>query len=134
MLISVQYDETHVHKLLSSIVKHSNSDIVNLLSELICKDSKAVDYLFKLNIGDKLPDIIPKGTIVKIHKNGYWSSHADELSKHGLIDFENKTIAVIDSFDGHCQYLEYKVVINLPNNDKMFLHCKADCIEIIEEF
>jgi len=77
MMVSVTYDDSDVAKALEKIVKDPNAkEFVKLLTPMICSNSSAVDYFFKLMLGNKLPEVIPNGTLckVRVDRLGYGSN------------------------------------------------------------
>jgi hypothetical protein len=67
MRISVTYDDTDVAKAFSKIIKDPNAEeFVKLLTPMICTSQQGTEHFFKLMLGNKLPDLIPDGTLCKV--------------------------------------------------------------------
>ena len=86
MNVSVTYDDSDVATALDSIMDHHNTkEFVKLLTPMLCQSSQATTLFFKLMLGNKLPDIIPVGTLCKTHVNnlGYGSYKENIKNKYG---------------------------------------------------
>jgi len=139
MNISVTYDETDVAKTLRSIINHPNKDeFVKLLTPMICNNSAAVDYFFKLMIGNQLPDTIPIGTLCKmpVSNVGYGMDKDATLQKYG--DSDGNIVVTVKDFRGYHEYSQYHVeytgINNKGNIQKDSAYVRAAEIEVIEEF
>lgn len=129
MNIHVNYDETDVYKLVDSIISHSNRDYVRLIAELIAQDSKAVEFAFKLAIGNKLPEIIPNDTLVKVNTNHIYVDYRLKIQQQNLADQNGIAIGKIKCYNGCTKWQEYDVTIG---DDSYSFQAKH--IEIMEEF
>ena len=139
MKISVNYDDTDVAKAFSKIIKDLNAqEFVKLLTPMICSSSQACDYFFKLMLGNKLPDIIPNGTLCKISVNdlGY-GSHKDAI-REKFADENDKVVVTVKEFRGYHEYSEYVIeytdVLDSGATKKDTTYVQARDLEVIEEF
>jgi hypothetical protein len=139
MRISVSYEDTDVAKALSKIIKDSNSEeFVKLLTPMICSSQQATDHFFKLMLGNKLPDIIPNGTLckVKVANLGYGSNK--DMIRQVYADDEDKVIVTIIDFRGHHEYsqyhIEYTDVLDTGTTKKDSTYVRETELEVIEEF
>ena len=139
MRISVTYDDTDVAKALSKIIKDPNADqFVKLLTPMICSSSHACDHFFKLMLGNKLPDIIPNGTLCKISvSNLGYSSHKDAI-REKFADENDKVVVTVKDFRGYHEYSEYHIeytdVLDNGATKKDTTYVQAKDLEILEEF
>lgn len=139
MNISVTYNETDIAKALRSIVNHPNKDeFVKLLTPMICNNSAAVDYFFKLMIGNQLPAIIPVGTLCRMPVStiGYGMDKAVTREKYA--DSDGCIIVTVKDFRGYHEYSQYHVeytgIDDKGNIRKDSVYVRATEIEVIEEF
>lgn len=111
MRISVDYNDSDVAKVLSELIKHKNKDeFIKLLTPYLSADSKVTQHIFKLLIdGNKLPEVIPNGSLCKIHVDnlGYGSNR--EAIKDTLADSDNTVIVTIKRFIGYHGYSHYEI-------------------------
>lgn len=138
MLISVNYVDSDVAVLLRKLINDDNSeDYVKLLTPLICGNSRVIQHLFKLSIGKKLPEIVPKGTICKININHIYSGNKKAI-KERFADAEDKILAVVVDFNGYHDYFDYKIKIqDINENDvaeDLIINVDGEKLEIVEEF
>ena len=138
-MVSVTYDESDVAKALEKVIKDPNAkEFVKLLTPMICSNSSAVDYFFKLMIGNKLPDTIPNGTLckIKVDNLGYGSNKA--AIRERFADDEDKIIVTIKDFRGYHEYSQYHVTYkNVEQNGTTKdgdAYVSSNELEIIEEF
>lgn len=138
MIVSVTYDETDVAIALKKIIKDPNSEeFIKLLTPMLCQSQPASSLFFKLMLGNKLPDVIPVGTLCKTSANnlGYGSNKELIKSKYG--DEKGKVIVTIAEFKGFHDYSNYKIFytnVDEHGNDKRdYTHIQADELEVIEE-
>lgn len=140
MKISVEYQDTDVSKVLEDIIKHKNKDeFVKLLTPMICSSSNACKYLFRLLIdGNKLPDIISKGTLCKTHIDNLGYGANKDLLKKKHADADGKIIVTIHEFKGYHEYSNYEVIYNNVNSDDSITEEKTYVsfkdVTVIEEF
>lgn len=138
MRINVTFDETDVAKVLTKIIKEPNAEeFVKLLTPMICQYSNASDWFFKLMLGDKLPEVIPNGTLCKtnISNLGYGANKKAIKAKYG--DEFDKVVVIVKEFKGFHEYSSY--MINFTNidehgNDKKdYTYVQASELAIIKE-
>lgn len=139
MRISVNYDETDVAKALSKIIKDSNSEeFIKLITPMICSSQQATEYLFKLTIGNKLPDTIPDGTLCRMPVStiGYGMDKA--LTREKYADSDGCIIVTVRDFRGYHEYSQYHVeytgIDDKGNVKKDSTYVRANELEVIEEF
>jgi len=137
--ISVNYDNTDVAKALSKIIKDSNSEeFIKLLTPMICSSSFACEHFFKLMLGNKLPDIIPVGTLCKIHYSNLGYGVDKDATKKKYADQDENVVVTIKEFRGYHEYSPYLVECmvvtgaGLTKLDTTYVQEKD--LEIIEEF
>ena len=139
MNISVNYEDSDVAKALESIMKHPKKDeFVKLLTPMICQSSYATNHLFKLLIGNELPEVIPSGTLCKITVNNLGYSSNKELIQEKFGDDDGKVTVTIKEFRGYHEYANYNIEYTnvLPNGstNKDSTYVQGKDLEIIEEF
>ena len=139
MKVSVNYDDTDVAKALSKIIKDSNAEeFVKLLTPMLCNNSQAVDYFFKLMIGNKLPALMPNGTLCKIAVDnlGYGSNKRAITDK--FADQDGKVVVTIKEFRGYHEYSQYSIEFTNVQPDgttkKDYTYVNLYDLEVIEEF
>lgn len=139
MRISVNYDDTDVAKALSKIIKDSNAEeFVKLLTPMICTSQHASEYFFKLMLGNKLPDVIPNGTLCKISvSNLGYSSHKDAI-REKFADENDRVVVTVKDFRGYHEYSEYHIeytdILDSGATKKDTTYVQARDLEVIEEF
>jgi hypothetical protein len=138
MNVSVSYDESDVAIALGKIIKDSNSaEFVKLLTPMLCQSNNASTWFFKLMLGNKLPEIIPVGTLCKINVNslGYGANKTALLSIYA--DERDRIVATVKEFKGFHDYSEYTIsYINIDQNDKDiqdWTTVRGRDLEVIEE-
>jgi hypothetical protein len=139
MRISVNYDDTDVAKALSKIIKDSNSEeFIKLLTPMICTSQHASEYFFKLMLGNKLPDIIPNGTLCKVPVNQLGYSSHKEAIREKFADDDDKVVVTVKEFRGYHEYSEYLIeytnVLDNGITKKDTSYIQAKDLEVIEEF
>lgn len=138
MKVSVTYDDTDVAKALSKIIKDSNSEeFVKLFTPMICCSNQAVDYLFKLMIGNKLPELMPVGTLCKMHYSNLSYSADKEVTKQKFADKDEKVTVTVKEFRGYHDYSTYLVESMVVKGNSTLLdttYVNAKDLEVIEEF
>jgi hypothetical protein len=139
MKISVTYDDTDVAKALSKIIKDSNSEeFIKLLTPMICGSSQAVDHFFKLMLGNKLPDIIPNGTLCKMYYSNLGYGVDKVATKEKFADQDENVTVTVKEFRGYHEYSPYNVecmvvtTAGLNRLDTTYIQTKD--LEVIEEF
>ena len=138
MNISVTYDDSDVATALDSIMDHHNAkEFVKLLTPMLCQSSQASTWFFKLMLGNKLPEIIPVGTLCRINVNslGYGANTTALLSIYA--DERDRIVATVKEFKGFHDYSEYTIsYINIDQNDKDvqdWTTVRGSELEVIEE-
>jgi hypothetical protein len=139
MKISVNYDDTDVAKALSKIIKDPNSEeFVKLLTPMICDSSQGVNHFFKLMLGNKLPYVIPEGTLCKISINSIGYGIDKEATRQKFADMDDKIVVTIKEFRGYHQYAEYVVeytgVVAAGTTRVNTDYVAEKDLEVIEEF
>jgi hypothetical protein len=138
MRISVTYDETDIVKALTKIIKDPNAEeFVKLLGPMLCQSNNAVNRFFKLMLGDKLPDVIPTGTLCKISVNNLgYSCNKDAIrAKYG--DENGNVVVTVKEFRGYHDYNNYHIeytsvdALGVDRIDNTFV--QADELEVIKE-
>ena len=139
MRVSVTYDDSDVAKALEKVIKDQNAkEFVKLLTPMICSNSSAVDYFFKLMLGNKLPEVIPDGTLckIKVDRLGYGSNK--EGIRERFADEEDKVIVTVKQFRGYHEYsqyhIAYKNVLDNGTTKDDDTYVSSNELEIIEEF
>lgn len=139
MKISVTYDDTDVAKALSKIIKDSNAEeFVKLLTPMLCGSSQAVDHFFKLMIGNKLPEIIPNGTLCKMYYSNLGYGVNREATRDKFADQDENVTVTIKEFRGYHEYSPYTIecmvvtTAGLNRLDTTYVQTKD--LEVIEEF
>jgi len=139
MRISVNYDDTDVAKALSKIIKDPNAEeFVKLITPMICSSSHASGYFFKLMLGNKLPDVIPIGTLCKIPvANLGYGSHKEAI-REKFADEDDKVVVTVKEFRGYHEYSEYLIeytdVLDSGATKKDTTYVQTGDLEILEEF
>ena len=139
MRISVNYDDTDVAKALNRIIKDSNSEeFVKLFTPMICGSSQTCDHFFKLMLGNKLPDIIPNGTLCKMHYSNLSYGVDKDATKEKFADQDENITVTIKEFRGYHEYSEYHIeytdVLDSGATKKDTTYVQAKDLEVIEEF
>jgi hypothetical protein len=106
---------------------------------MICSNSNACTHLFKLLIdGNKLPDVIPNGTLCKIHVNDLGYGSNKDLIEKKYADQDGKVVVTVREFRGYHEYSNYEINYNNVHEDesvteeKTYVSMKDICV--IEEF
>jgi hypothetical protein len=139
MRVTVNYEDTDVAKALSKIIKDSNAEeFVKLLTPILCNSSYGVEHFFKLMIGNKLPDIIPIGTLCKMDVLNVGYGMDKELTKQKFADQDDKIVVTIKEFRGYHEYspyiVEYTGVVGTGTTKLDTVYLREDQLEVIEEF
>lgn len=139
MKISVNYDDTDVAKALSKIIKDSNSEeFIKLLTPMICGSSQTCDHFFKLMLGNKLPNVIPNGTLCKVNVANLGYGVNRDAIKEKFADDDDKVVVTIKEFRGYHEYSEYHIeytnVLDNGATKKDSTYVQAKDLEVIEEF
>ena len=140
MNVSVTYDDSDVAHALKKIIKDENSEeFVNLLTPFLCQNSQATTWFFKLMLGNKLPKVIPNGSLCKILVQDLdYNANRSALLRSNLVDDNDKVIARVHEFRGWHEHSNY--VIKYSNwhqdNDHAYeekSYVQAYALEVIEE-
>lgn len=137
--ISVNYEESDIAKALEQAITHPNKEeIVKLLTPLICSSERATTHFFRVLLGNKLPDVLPEGTLVRVplNKLGYLTP-TDELDGSKYVDVEGRIIGKVRGFRGYHEYSKYIVeYTNIVNGKEKTETTYIDDseFEVFEEF
>ena len=136
MKISVSYDESDVAKALGKIIKDSNSEeFIKLFTPIICNSSQTCEHFFKLILGNKLPDIIPNGTLCKMHYGNLGYGVDKEATKEKFADQDENVTVTIKQFRGYHEYsqytIEYTNVLPAGTTKKENAYVQAKQLEVI---
>jgi hypothetical protein len=139
MNISVTYDDSDVAKALSKIIKDPNAEeFVKLFTPIICGSSQTVDHFFKLAIGNKLPDILPDGTLCRMPVSSISYGIDREATLKKYADSDGCIIVTIIGFRGYHEYSQYTVeytgITNAGDARKDTTYVRETELEVIEEF
>jgi hypothetical protein len=139
MKVSVTYDDSDVARALEKVIKDPNAkEFVKLLTPMICSNSAAVDYFFKLMLGNKLPEVIPDGTLckIKVDRLGYGSNK--NAIRERFADDEDNVIVTVKQFRGYHEYSQYHIAYKNVLDDGTIkddnTYVGSNELEIIEEF
>jgi hypothetical protein len=139
MRVTVNYEDTDVAKALSKIIKDSNAEeFVKLLTPILCNSSYGVEHFFKLMIGNKLPDIIPIGTLCKMDVLNVGYGMDKVLTWQKFADQDDKIVVTIKEFRGYHEYspyiVEYTGVVGTGTTKLDTVYLREDQLEVIEDF
>jgi hypothetical protein len=138
MHISVNYEDSDVAKTLESIIKHPNSaEFVKLLTPMLCGSSEGIQHFFKLIIGNKLPEVIPIGTLcyMPINQMSYGSNKV--LVAESDLCVNDTIIVSIQGFRGYHEYstylVEYTTILEDGTRKKEITYVSAEYLTVIDE-
>ena len=138
MRISVTYEDSDVAKALAKIVKDPNAkEFVKLITPMICTSQHASEYFFKLMLGNKLPEIIPNGTLcrVSVANLGYGSNK--QAIQEKFADALGNVIVTVKDFRGYHEYsqyhIEYTDVLDNDTTKKDSTYVQYKDLEVIED-
>jgi len=139
MRISVTYDDTDVAKAFSKIIKDPNAEeFVKLLTPMICTSQQGTEYFFKLMLGNKLPDLIPDGTLCKVPVASLGYGSNKEAIREKFADEDGKVVVTVKEFRGFHEYsqyhIEYTDVLDNGATKKDSTYVQAKDLEVVEEF
>jgi hypothetical protein len=139
MRIAVSYDDTDVAKALSKIIKDPNQEeFVKLITPMICTSQQATEHFFKLMLGNKLPDVIPEGTLCKIKVDNLGYGSNKEMIRKVYADDEDRVIVTVREFRGFHEYSQYHIAYKDVKDDGTSkddtTYVRAEELEVIEEF
>ncbi len=112
MDIRIKITDTDISLLLNTILVDSpnKDEIANLLSYFICNNLKISEYLVSVHLGNKLPKIIPNGSLCKLHvKNLGYDANKTAILQSDLSDDLGYVIVKVKEFRGYHEYSEYIV-------------------------
>jgi hypothetical protein len=138
MKVSVNYEDSDVAKALESIIKHPNSaEFVKLLTPMLCSSSESIQHFFKLIIGNKLPEVIPIGTLCYMPINQIsYSTNKDLLFESDLC-IDDTIIVSIQGFRGYHEYstylVEYTTILDDNSRKKEITYVSAEYLTVIDE-
>jgi len=138
MKISVSYEDSDVAKALESIIKHPNSaEFVKLLTPMLCSSSQGIQHFFKLMIGNKLPEVIPDGTLCYMPVNQISYSANKDLIGNSDLCIDDNIIVSIQSFRGYHEYstymVEYTNILEDGTRKKDTTYTSVDYLTVIDE-
>jgi hypothetical protein len=140
MKVQVTYEESDIAVALDSIMEHHNAkEFVKLLTPMLCQNSQATTWFFKLILGNKLPEVIPEGTLCKISVQDLdYNANKSALMKTHLVDDQDKVIARVKEFRGWHEHSNYTIRYTNwhHDNDKEYeetSYVQAYTLEVIEE-
>jgi hypothetical protein len=139
MRISVTYDDTDVAKAFSKIIKDPNAEeFVKLLTPMICTSQQGTEHFFKLMLGNKLPDLIPDGTLCKVPVASLGYGSNKEAIREKFADEDGKVVVTVKEFRGFHEYsqyhIEYTDVLDNGTTKKDSTYVQAKDLEVVEEF
>ena len=138
MKISVSYEDSDVAKALESIIKHPNSkEFVKLLTPMLCSSSQGIQHFFKLMISNKLPEVIPVGTLCYMPINQMSYSSNKELVANSDLCIDNNIIVSIQGFRGYHEYSDYMVehttILEDGTRKKEITYTSTEYLTVIDE-
>ena len=136
--VSVNYEDSDVAKALESIIKHPNSaEFVKLLTPMLCSSSQAIQHFFKLMIGNKLPEVIPDGTLCYMPINQMSYSSNKDLIGNSDLCIDDNIIVSIQGFRGYHEYstymVEYTNILEDGTRKKDITYVSAEYLTVIDE-
>jgi hypothetical protein len=140
MNISVQFEDSDLHRVLSDMIVHPNKEeYLKLLVPILCESHKASDWFFRLHMGKKLPKVLTKGTMcyIGVKYLGY-SASKDEIRNSNLCNDKDQVVCKIKEYRGIHNYNAYTITFTDfdPTGNPVESTCtvsEEDLIEI-EEF
>ena len=140
MNVSVTYNDSDVAHALRKIIKDENSEeFVNLLTPFLCQNSQATTWFFKLMLGNKLPELIPNGSLCKmLVRDLDYNANKNALMNTHLIDNECKVIVRVKEFRGWHENYNYIVRYTNIHDDhggeyEESSYAQVESLEVIEE-
>ena len=138
MHISVNYEDSDVAKALGSIIKHPNgAEFVKLLTPMLCGSSEGIQHFFKLMIGNKLPEVIPTGTLCYMPINQMSYSSSKVLVAESDLCIDDNIIVSIQGFRGYHEYSDYMVeyitILVDGTRKKEITYTSAEYLTVIDE-
>lgn len=140
MNVSVTYDDSDVAKALESIIEDPNrKEFVDLLTPLLCQNSQATTWFFKLKLGNKLPEVIPNGSLCKmLVRDLDYNANKSALIKTDLVDNQDMIIVRVKEFRGWHENYNYMVTYTNIHHDhggqyQENSYAQVEYLEVIEE-
>lgn len=111
MRISVQFEDSDLHKILSDMIVHPNKEeYLKLLVPMLCESHKASDWFFRLHMGKTLPKVLTKGTMCYIGvKYLNYSANKDKIRKSNLCNDQDQVICKVQEYRGIHNYSAYTI-------------------------
>lgn len=137
----VNLNDQDLCKAVEDLINHKNKkEIAKLLSLVLLDNLDACDWLFKLILGGKLPDIIPDNTLCLVNIN-QMSYTVDKKLLLGS-KFDNglaQMVCTIENFRGfHRNYYTYdikhKVILESGDIRETVSGISYNALTVIEEF
>lgn len=135
---SVTYEDSDVAKGLDLIIKHENKqEFIKLLTPMICAYHPAVDHMFKLLIGHKLPEVFPIGALckIKVEQLGYGANK--DLITARFADTDDTIVVTVKEFRGYHEWApyvcEYTNVYEDGSTSKERAYIQSNELELIKE-
>jgi len=127
MKISVQFEDSDIHRVLSDMIVHPNKEeYLKLLVPILCESHKASDWFFRLHMGKKLPKVLPKGTMCYIGvKHLGYSASKEEIRNSNLCNEQDQIVCKVEEFRGVHNYSAY--VIRFTDFDASGQPTEATC-------
>jgi hypothetical protein len=127
MNISVQFEDSDLHRILSDMIVHPNKEeYLKLLVPILCESHKASDWFFRLHMGKTLPKVLTKGTLCYIGvKHLGYSASKDEIRKSDFCNDQDQVVCKIEDYRGIHSYSNY--TISFTDFDPAGNPVKATC-------
>lgn len=140
MKISVQFEDSDLHKVLSEMIVHPNKEeYLKLLVPILCESHKASDWFFRLHMGKTLPEVIPNGTMcyVKVTNLGY-DSNKESIRSSTLCNEQDQVVCRVKEFKGYHNYSMYTIGYTNVNSNGDHVEATTsvdqEALVAIEEF
>lgn len=140
MNVSVTYEDSDVAIALENIIEHHNhKEFVKLLTPLLCQNSQATTWFFKLMLGNKLPEVIPNGSLCRISVQDLdYNANRSGILKSHLVDDQNKVIGRVKEFRGWHEHSNYVIRYSNIHQDhggvyEESSYVQAHQLELIDE-
>lgn len=140
MKISVQFEDSDLHKVLSEMIVHPNKEeYLKLLVPIICESHRASDWFFRLHMGKTLPEIIPNGTLCYIQVNNLsYDANKDAIRSSTLCNEQDQIVCTVREFKGYHGYSMYTIGytgVDVTGVQKeSTTNVDQEALSIIEEF
>lgn len=138
--IHLALEDTDLFNCLKGIINHPNGDeIAKVLTYSIGPSPEASALFFKTYFGDIAPEILPPGTIVKVHADNLgWGIDTAKMKADALLDTNGNATVIVKEFrsfhDLSTYYIMYTELDSQSNPQEKtgFLNYR-DIIEIIHD-